>query len=99
MVKTTYPAMWKYVNKWSVIAYGLFFLIPIQGSVFMGHYHWKRGKLPRLAYNDQKYTKFMNAAGLRHKLLLGPALEAYPDQDNRAYFKYIKPFLKKHRQL
>ena len=29
MVKTSYPAMWRYVNKWSIIVYGLFFFVPI----------------------------------------------------------------------
>lgn len=69
MVKTTYPAMWKYVNKWSLLAYGLFFWIPLHWTGYMGHLHWKRGKVPRLAYNDQKYVKFVNNRGARDKLL------------------------------
>lgn len=99
MVKTTYPVQWKYINKWSLLMYGLFFLGPIHWTAYMGHHHWKNGKLPRLAYNDQKYTKFMNSSGGRHKMLLGPALEWYPDMDNRLHMKYIKPFLKKHRYV
>ena len=69
MVKTTYPFMFKYINKWSVIMYGLFFFIPLHWSTFMGHLSWKRGKVPRLQYNDQKYTKSLNNRGLRDKLL------------------------------
>ena len=48
MVKTTYPYMWKYVNKWSVLMYGLLFFIPLHQAMFMGHLHWKRGKVTRL---------------------------------------------------
>jgi len=97
MVKTTYPVMWKYVNKWSIVAYGLFFLVPFHYSFYMGWYSWKRGKLPRLANNDSKYQKLMGNRGLRDKLLQTPALEAYPDMDNRMHMKTIKPFLKRHR--
>eukprot|EP00347_Sterkiella_histriomuscorum_P022352 403330784 len=67
--------------------------------MFMGHLHWKRGKVTRLQYNDQKYVKMLNNRGLRDKLLQTPALEAYPDSDNRLHFKYIKPFLKNHRYV
>ncbi len=97
MVKTTYPVMWKYVNKWSILAWGLIFLVNMNHQILLGHLSWKRGKVPRLAYNDQKYTKFMNNRGLRDKLLLAPALEAYPDRESRAHLQSIKPFLKKHR--
>ena len=99
MVKTTYPYMWKYVNKWSVLWYGLFFFCPLHYSIYLGHLSWKRGHVPRLQYNDQKYTKFMNNRGLRDKLLQTPALEAYPDQDNRMHFKAIRQFLIKHRYV
>lgn len=99
MVKTTYPAQWKYINKWSVIAYGMFFFCPLHWTIYTGHLHWKKGKLPRLSYNDLKYTKFMNARGARDKILLGPALEVYPDQTNYMHQKYMKQFFKKHRPL
>ena len=52
MVKTSYPAMWRYVNKWSIIVYGLFFFVPINFSISLGHLSWKRGKVPRLTHND-----------------------------------------------
>ena len=99
MVKTTYPVQFKYVSKWSLLMYGLFFFVPLHWTAYMGHLHWKRGKVPRLTYNDQKYTKFLNNRGLREKHLQGPALDFYPDQDNRMHFKIIKPFMKKHRAL
>ena len=99
MVQTTYPVQFKYISKWSILMYGLFFLVCINGSAFLGHLSWKRGKVPRLTYNDQKYTKFLNARGGREKMLQGPALEAYPDMDNRMHMKYMKPFFKKHRYI
>lgn len=99
MVKTTYPVQFKYISKWSILMYGLFFFVPLHWTAYMGHLSWKRGKVPRLAYNDQKYTKFMNGRGLRDKQLQTPALEFYPDMDNRLHMKYIKPYLKKHRYL
>jgi hypothetical protein len=99
MVKTTYPYMWKYCNKWTLLAYGLFWFVPMHWGIYVGHFTWKRGKVPRLAYNDQKYTKFMNGRGARDKFLLGPALEVYPDMLNRLQMKYMKPFLRKHRYL
>ena len=79
MVKTTYPAQWKYINKWSMLAYGVFFFVPLHHTFFTGHMSWKRGKVPRLAYNDLQYTKKMNNSGLRAKYLQGPALDFYPD--------------------
>ncbi len=99
MVKTTYPSQWRYINKWSVIAYGLMFFIPLHMTLFQGHLSWKRGKVPRLQYNDAKYLKFINARGGRDSLLQKPALEFYPDQDNRMHFKNIKKFLRKHRTI
>jgi len=77
----------------------MFFFLTLNGSVYLGHMSWKRGKVPRLAYNDQKYTKFLNGRGARDKMLQTPALEAYPDQDNRLFMKYMKPFLRKHRSV
>ena len=99
MVKTTYPYMWKYVNKWSILMYGLFFFGPLHMSIYLGHLSWKRGKVTRMTYNDQKYLKFLNNRGMRDKLLQTPALEAYPDQDQRLHFKYIKPYLRLHRYV
>lgn len=99
MVKTAYPTQFKYISKWSILMYGLFFLVPLHMTAYMGHLHWKRGKVPRMANNDQKYTKFLNMRGGRDKMLQTPALEAYPDMDNRLHMKYIKNFLKKHRYL
>ncbi len=99
MVQTTYPVMWKYVNKWSMLAYGLIFLCNMNGMVFLGHLTWKRGKVPRLAYNDQKYTKALNNRGLRDKILLEPALNNYPGTESYTQLKALKPFFKKHRRL
>ncbi len=99
MVQTTYPVQFKYISKWSILAYGMFFFLTLNGGVYLGHMSWKRGKVPRLTYNDQKYTKFLNNRGGRDKMLQTPALEAYPDQDNRMHIKFIKPFLKKHRYI
>ena len=59
MVKTTYPAQWKYINKWSMLAYALFFFVPLHQTWYLSHYSWKRGKLPRLCYNDAKYNSLM----------------------------------------
>ena len=85
MVRTTYPAQWKYINKWSILAYTLFFTIPLHQTVFEGHYSWKRGHLPRLSYNDLKYNKFLADRGMRAQFLQTPALEFYPDQNNRLF--------------
>ena len=41
----------------------------------------------------------MNNSGLRAKYLTGPALEFYPDVNNRLHIKILKPFLKKHRAV
>ena len=99
MVQTVYPDHFKYLSKWTILGYAVFFFVPIQSCFFMGHITWKRGKLPRLAYNDQKYTKFMNGRGGRENLLHVPALEYYPDMQNKLYFKYIRNFIKKHRDF
>lgn len=87
--------MYRYANKYTVILYGLFFFGPIHHSVYVGHFSWKRGKLPRLTHNDMKIVKFMNNAPARHKYILGPALDIYPDNNNALFQKYIKQFLKK----
>ena len=99
MVKTSYPAMWMYVNKWSVIMYGLFFFVPIQYTIFMGHMSWKRGKPPRLTHNDQKIMKYVSASGFRNKMLLEPALEWQQDHNNAMHMRYIRKFIRKHRDL
>ena len=99
MVNTAYPIQLRYMNKWTVTMYGLFFFGPLHHSFFVGHYSWKRGKLPRLTHNDMKYQKFLDGASFRDKLLYVPALEWYPDVNNRLHMKNIKHFLKKHRQV
>lgn len=55
MVQTEYPVMFRYANKWTIIMYGLIFFGPIHHSFYVGHFAWKRGKLPRLTHNDMKY--------------------------------------------
>ena len=80
-----------------MLAYGLVLFAAVHHPFFMGHFTWKRGKLPRLQYNDLKYNKFMGERDLRHKLLTTPALEAYPDMNNRLFMKQIKHFTKQHR--
>lgn len=90
--------MFRYANKWTVILYGLIFFGPIHHSFYVGHFAWKRGKLPRLTHNDMKYQKFSNDTALRDKYLLTPALESYPDVNNRLHMKTLKHFMKKHRQ-
>ena len=40
--------MWRYTNKWTIILYGLVFFGPLHHSFYVGHFSWKRGKLPRL---------------------------------------------------
>jgi len=91
--------MFRYANKWTIILYGLFFFGPIHHSFYVGHFSWKRGKLPRLSHMDMKYQKYVAEAGFREKYLYGPALEAYPDMRNRLHMKTIKRFLKKHRAV
>ena len=98
MVNTAYPVQLRYLNKWTVTFYGMLFFGPLHHSFYVGHYSWKRGKLPRLTHNDLKYQKYSSDAGMRHKLLTGPALEFYPDMNNRMHMRSIKKFLKKHRQ-
>jgi hypothetical protein len=55
MVNTAYPTQLRYLNKWTVTCYGLFIFGPLHHSFFVGHFSWKRGKLPRLCHNDMKY--------------------------------------------
>ena len=98
MVKTSYPAMWRYVNKWSIIVYGLFFFVPIQYSFYIGHFSWKRGKVPRMTHNDQKIAKYIGGAGWRSKMLFTPALEWQQDQNNYMHKKYIRRFMRKHKE-
>ena len=98
MVKTSYPAMWRYVNKWSIILYGLFFFVPIQFSMFAGHFSWKRGKVPRLTHNDMKIQKYVAGAAWREKMLFTPALEWQQDHRNLMHMKYIRKFLRKHKE-
>ena len=97
MVKTSYPAMWRYINKWSVIVYGLAFFVPIQYTVHMGHFSWKRGKVPRLCHNDQRVQKWVGNAGARQKLMYTQAIEWQQDQNNFMAKKYLGKFFKKHR--
>jgi hypothetical protein len=55
MVQTQYPVMFRYANKWTIILYGLVFFGPLHHSFYVGHFSWKRGKLPRLGHADMKY--------------------------------------------
>ena len=55
MVKTEYPVQMRYINKFSMIIYGMFFFGPLHMAWYQGHFSWKRGKLPRLTHNDMKY--------------------------------------------
>ena len=98
MVQTTYPTMWRYINKWSFIAYGLCFFIPAQYALHIGHFSWKRGKVPRLTHNDLKITGYINSAGFRNKMLLVPALEWQQDFNNKMHKKYIRKFLRRHAE-
>ena len=99
MVQTQYPVMWRYANKWTMMAYAFVFLGPIHHSIFVGHFSWKTGRLPRLTHGDTKFMKYSTAAGFRDKYLFTPALETYPDMNNRMHQKVIKRFMKKHRQV
>jgi hypothetical protein len=99
MVHTEYPVMFRYANKWTIIAYGLIFFGPLHHSFFVGHFAWKRGKLPRLTHNDMKYQGFVMDSGFRTKYLHEPAINWYPDVRNRLHMKTLKRFLKKNRQL
>ena len=83
MVKTEYPVQMRYINKFSMIAYGLFFFGALHMSWYQGHFSWKRGKLPRLTHNDMRYQKYVMASGTRQSALMIPALEWYPDVYNR----------------
>ena len=97
MVKTEYPVQLRYINKFSMIAYGMFFFGALHQSWYQGHFSWKLGKLPRLTHNDQRYQKYMMGSAWRQSTLMGPALEWYPDVYNRLQMKGLKRFLKKHR--
>ena len=97
MVKTSYPAMWRYVNKWSIIVYGLMLFVPINYTVYNGWFNWRRGKVPRLTFMDQKIQKYIGNAGMRDKLLYTPALDWQQDQNNFMHKKYIRKFMRKHR--
>jgi len=91
--------MFRYANKWTVILYGLIFFGPVHHSFYVGHFAWKRGKLPRLTHNDLKVQKYVDGTAFRNKYLFEPALEWYPDVNNRLHMKTIKRFLMKHRQV
>lgn len=99
MVKTEYPVQMRYINKFSLIMYGMFFFGSLHMSWYQGHFSWKRGKLPRLTHNDMRYQKYSAAWGWRNGTLFQPALEWYPDVYNRLQMKGLKRFLKKHRQI
>ena len=97
MVKTEYPVQLRYINKFSMIAYGLFFFGSLHMAWYQGHFSWKRGKLPRLSHNDMRYQKYSIAAGWRQSTIMQPALDAYPDVYNRLQMKGLKKFFKKHK--
>ena len=96
MVKTSYPAMWRYFNKFSIIFYGLFFFVPLNYNWYIGHFSWKRGKVPRMTHNDQKIQKYIDNSGMRNKLLYSAALEWQQDQNNFMHKKYIRKFVRRH---
>lgn len=98
MVKTEYPTQLRYINKFSMIAYGLFFFGCLHQSWYQGHFSWKRGKLPRLAHNDMRCQKYLSAQGWRQSTIMTPALDAYPDVYNRLQMKGLKKFYKKHKE-
>jgi len=99
MVKTEYPVQMRYINKFSLIAYGLFFFGCLSMSWYQAHFSWKLGKLPRLSHNDMKYQGFSRARNYRDATLQTPALEWQPDVVNRMHLKQIKRFLKKHQPM
>ena len=99
MVNTQYPTMWRYVNKWSLIAYGLFFFVPVHYSVYIGHFSWKRGHVPRLTHNDQKIQKWIAGSGWRNKMIMGPALEWQQDFNNYQHAKGLRRFMRKHQDV
>ena len=98
-VKTSYPAMWRYANKFSIIFYGLFFFIPLNYSWYIGMLSWKRGKVPRLTHNDMRIMKYVGNAGMRDKLLYSPALDWQQDHNNFMHKKYIRKFMRKHSNV
>ena len=57
MVRTEYPTQLRYMNKFTLIMYGMFFFGPMHYAFYQGHFSWKRGKLPRLTHNDQRFQK------------------------------------------
>ena len=97
MVNTVYPTQIKYMNKWIMLTAGLCAWIPLMVSNFQAGSTWKRGKIPRLTHNDQKYTTFAGNRGFREKYLHAPALTWYPDRMVYMHHKIIKRTLKKHR--
>ena len=97
MVKTEYPVQLRYINKFSMIMYGLFFFGCLNQSWFTAHFSWKRGKLPRLTHGDMKYQKYSSGAAWRNNVIHQPALEWYPDVYNRLHMKALKRFHRKHR--
>ncbi|CAI2385377.1 unnamed protein product [Moneuplotes crassus] len=82
MVKTAYPAMLKSFGKAHILVATFLCFIPLSHSIYLGHFSWKVGKLPRLIHHDQKYMKYMYNKSYREKFLFQPALNWYPDQYN-----------------
>lgn len=93
MVKTAYPVIWKFSGQWTMIVFGLMFFIPMHMSVTMGHWTWKRGKVPRLANYDSKYLKHYRDRGAREKMLYQPAFGWNPNTVNAYSLKNLKNFL------
>ena len=75
MVKVVYPYQWKYMNKFTLLIYGMLFLGPMHWAFYYGHYGWKRGHVPRIRNMDTKYSKYLFDRGFRYKYLLNPAIE------------------------
>ena len=94
-----YPVQIRYINKFSFILYGFFFWMPLHNTVYVGHFSWKRGKLPRLCHGDMKYQKFIMQVGMRNKLIHQPALEWYPDKVSKQRDAAALSFVKKHKPV
>jgi len=94
MVKTAYPAQWRYINKWSVVSFGLWIWIPLMTSITYSHLTWKKGKIERYTHNDSRFLGQVNQRGFRMNYLQKAQLEAYPDQQNYTFDKTIKQYLK-----
>ena len=51
-----------------------------------------------MTHNDMKIQKYIGGAGWRSKMLFTPALEWQQDQNNLMHKKYIRRFMRKHKE-